>query len=227
MRCSIVHKVITLCCTIFVICNQTDAQTLQNWGIKVGLNNAVPSAINYGGPNQLQSRLGIDVGVFGEWFNHSWLSLNSEINFIQKKSQFDIPVTTEMFPDGTGEIYSEKVSLNNLSFLVAGKARSTISNYEFYGLIGPRITLLLSKSAAVDGNEPIRTYTLNGLQSNLQYYKAAQFGITMGAGIKTKELLPLSIGAEVRYSPDFTKTMESPFNSIRTQTWEFLIVLTF
>jgi hypothetical protein len=170
-------------------------------------------------------RSGVNVGVFAEWLNNAIISLNTELTFIQKGHQLDIPVTTEQLPDGTGEFYTESIRLNYISVGILPKLRLSFDATEFYVLAGPRVDFALSHSADVDGREPFRSILEAGWNSNLNHYKDAQLGGDFALGIATSNLLPIGLGLEVRYSPDFTPSSQLPNFSMTNHSWEFLLVL--
>lgn len=203
------------------------SQTLTTWGLKLGVTNASQTQVGFGRTYTYGSQLALNAGVFAEWLEHPWFSVNSEIYFSQKGRKNDIPVTSEQFPDGTGEFFRESISLYYLSFAVLPKARIVFDILELYALAGPRGDFLLSRSAQVQGAEPARSNLLIGLNSYLKQYKGIQLGGDFAVGIQTHSLLPFGVGAEIRYSPDFSPVLDIRYFTITNQSWEFLLVLTF
>jgi len=226
MNYSNLHIVIALTCAILLSCRATTAQVIDHWGLKAGVSLAKQTEVDYGNDNQLKSRAGADLGLFFEWSENSWFSINSEVEFVQKGRELDIPFTTEQFPNGTGQFSKESIRLNYISLVALAKAYIDLSAFEAYGSVGPRVDLLLSNSADVQAPEAYQANILNRLQYELKYYKSAQLGSTLAVGFQTHSLLPFSSGVEVRYSPDFTHALEYP-DVYTNQSWEFLLVFTF
>jgi hypothetical protein len=130
--------------------------------------------------------------------------------------------------DEVTEMTTRVVTINNLSFLVLGKVHFNAAGLRIYGLVGPRFDAAISKSISLQASDSTQSLFNPYLQSALKPYKDSQFGITMGAGVQSDNILPCGIGAEIRFSPDFTHTMDIPIlHSTKSQSWEFLMVLTF
>lgn len=205
-----------------------NAQVLRQWGLKSGVSIAQPLT-DQGYQNQLKSVSSISVNGYAEWFDHPYITMVSELGYLRKGYKWPIPITTEEYPDGTGQFITSTVKLNTLSFKLMGKARLNAENWEFYALAGPRIDYTLSRSIRVEGwEQPI-------LVVHTQWYErmwerggnSFQTGLTLGIGAQSASILPLGIGVEVRYNPDFNREVDESWYSIKNRTWEFLTVLTF
>ncbi len=212
---------------IFSTPSTTAAQTIRCWGVKLGITDANQTISGNDFTLEYSSRIGLSAGIFAEWLNHPWISVNSEICFSQKGHRLDIPITTAEFPDGTGEFTGESIGLNYISIALLPKARIAVGPIELYALAGPRVDFAIGHTVTIEGREPIRSYLEAGWNSNLSHSRDAQIGGDFGVGCTSNALLPMILGAEVRYSPDFTPSSQFPNSSTTNHSWEFLLVVGF
>ncbi len=84
----------------------------------------------------------------------------------------------------------------------------------------------LSNSVAVEGREPLRTYSAQGYQSLIDKFKSPQLGGTVGFGAQFDSLLPLPTGIEFRYSPNFQSAYDQYVWNIKNTSFEFLLTIT-
>jgi hypothetical protein len=203
------------------------AQALVGWGVKVGLTRANQTLKDYEFTTTFQSRVGLSIGGFAEWVSHPILSVSTEVCYNQKGHRLDMPITTTEFPDGTGEFIRESVRFDYLSLAILPKVRLPVGPVHLYVLFGPRVDIALNHSVNVEGREPIRTYFSTGWESQLKHYKDVQVGGDLAVGCVGDVGLPMNVGAEVRYSPDFTSSSELSYWSTRNSAWEFCLLLAF
>ncbi len=202
------------------------AQSFVGWGFKLGLTTANQSQVLGNVTLDLDSRSGLDLGAFAEWIESPWFSVNSEISFVQKGWEEEIPVTTTEFPNGTGQVLTQSVRLNYLSLAVLPKIRLPVGPLQLYALIGPRIDVAIGHSVELGGySEPARSYLQRQWDWELDHYRDALVGGDFAVGFSTHALLPLGLGAEVRYSPDFTAAHAGENFSAKNSSWEFLVVI--
>jgi hypothetical protein len=155
----------------------------------------------------------------------SIFSILSELQYVQKGMIEDIPITTEQYPDGTGEFIKHNIRLDYLSFAVLPKARIETETIHLYAYAGARFDFSLSNSVDVEGREPIRTQSAQGYQSFINRFSNPQFGATFGVGVQFKSLLPFSTGFEFRYSPNFQSAYSDNYWNIKNTSFEFLLTL--
>lgn len=175
--------------------------------------------------HQIRSRLGINAGGFLEWFDTPLFSLLSEIAYVQKGMKEDIPITTEQYPDGTGEFINYDCGTNYLSFSLLPKVRYEVKELELHAVAGLRIDYSLSNFVRVDGREPISTYSKQHYQLLFDRFKKTQFGGTFGCGMQLKSLLPFSTGVEIRYSPNWQNSYSNAYMKIKNNSFEFLLTI--
>ncbi len=216
-------KVIFLIVFLFSI---ADSQPIRQYGIKAGFSLATMKWVTAGiTDNQIRNRLGFDVGGFIEWFEDPLFSFISELDYVQKGMREDIPVTTEQYPDGTGEFFKYDCRIDLLSFSLLPKARIEMGGVELYAIAGVRLDYSLSNSVSVEGEEPFSKYTEQAFQSFFDHFKRTQFGGTFGAGVQLKSILPFPAGIEIRYSPNWQNTYSDRYWNIRSRSFEFLLTV--
>jgi len=201
------------------------SQELVGWGIRAGVTSANQTQKNGDLTVSMQYRTGLSLGTHVEWIDHPFLSVHTELSYNQKGHRLDIPITTAEFPDGTGEFTKESVRFDYLCVSILAKVKFAIGSAQPYVLFGPRVDISLANSVNIEGREPIRTYYLAGWTSHLRHYKDAQIGGDVALGCIGDVGLPMRVGAEVRYSPDFTPSAEFPNASTRNETWELSLLI--
>jgi hypothetical protein len=201
------------------------AQPFRSFGAKAGISSARWLEQVYGFEvEQNERRVGLDAGLFIEWLTLPVLSVSTEVHYIQKGNSMEIPLTTEQFPNGTGEVISQNVRHHCLSFSVLPKARLETADLEIYILGGPRIDMTLSDAVDVQGPEPVRGYYAQGIERVVALFRSPRFGLTAGAGIQTKGILPVTVGLEFRFSPDLQDAYTNGI-TVRNTSMEFLLTI--
>ena len=167
-------------CFIFALImfvSTSQAQIIRGYGLKVGttISNQDWEYSNSSGLSGLSfdsnSRVGINFGIFTEFLNVPFISIVTEVNYLQKGMKKDIPVTTNSQPDGTGEFitWDTKVSYINISAL--GKLRINTGLFTPYILLGPKIDFEINKSNSIG--------SLNVVEEN---FNKNRFGLKVGIG---------------------------------------------
>jgi hypothetical protein len=197
----------------------TDAQLIKSYGLKVGMastNQDWNFSSSTGVIVNASARQSVDAGIFIEWLNLPIISIITEADYVQKGADCttNIIVTTPDNPDGTGEnlIFSTKVAY--LSVPVLAKIKLAGALVSPYILAGPRFDFYLTNNSDGMGK------TLNGSQK-------MDFGGTFGLGIEISSLLPIQLGAEIRYSPTFQDSYSISYLTVRNRSLEFLLVASF
>jgi len=211
---------------LFAVFSVGASQSIKRCGAKVGATSSTWDWQTGGSTNQgVDARLGIDVGAYVEWFNVPAFSLISELHFVQKGMKEDIPITTQQYPNGTGEFVKHSIRLDYLSFGILPKVRFETGVAEVYGIAGLRVDISLSNNVAVEGREPLRTQSAQSFQYLVDRFKNPEVGGTVGIGVQSDSLLPLPVGIEVRYSPNFQNGYSTSIWTIRNTSFEFLLIV--
>jgi len=205
--------ILVISCVLFA-CSTASGELWRSYGVKGGACSATQiwdrgSQIDQG----TGYRWGVDVGIFAELADIPPFSLSTEIHYVQKGMKYDIPVTTEQFPNGTGEFITVDPSLNYLSVPLLAKLRVDLSRSEVYLLVGPRFDFLLSSDG--DGQ----------FDSQIKRFNSFDFGGTIGVGFQTRTILGLATGVEFRFSPSFQSGYEDDFVTITNRSFEFLLTI--
>jgi hypothetical protein len=208
---------------LLLIPTSAGAQTPVRWGVKLGVTSASQTRSNDGFTYIYPSRVGLSAGIFAEWLDHPWLGVSFELSYNQKGHTLDIPFTTDQFPNGTGEFTRESIGFNYFSVAVLPKARLSLGPVELYVLAGPRMDVAISHLVAVEGKEPVRTIWAAGWESSLKNSGDVQVGGDFAVGCITATLTSVYLGAEVRYSPDFTPCAQLQGYTTTNRSWEFLL----
>ncbi|MDP2209280.1 MAG: outer membrane beta-barrel protein [Bacteroidota bacterium] len=203
------------------------SQPIKRYGAKIGVSSATWVWKTDGSTVcGIDNRLGLDLGASVEWFNTPTFSVLTELHFVQKGMKHNIPITTIQYPEGTGEFIKHNIRLDYLSFAVLPKLRLETEIFEFYVIAGVRLDMSLSNSVAVEGREPLRTYSAQGYQSLIDKFKSPQLGGTVGFGAQFDSLLLLPAGIEFRYSPNFQSAYDQYVWNIKNTSFEFLLTIT-
>lgn len=208
------RNVIRIVFTLFLFVANINSQTLTNYGLKMGTVASNPiwkvGSQSYDG---VETRMGIDVGLFLNWSLTNNLSLLTEMHYIQKGLRF---YQTVINSSGNGvETYVESINpnLNYLSFPILIKYDLLNSEVVPYFIGGLRVDFMLSKSEV---NNP------RWLYSNVNNM---DFGGSIGLGFQTKSLLGIGTGLEIKYSPSFIKVDSSPMADITNRSFEINIIV--
>jgi len=215
-------------CKPLVVFGQTmdDSQLLKSYGIKIGIASARQSW-DYNPTSSVYansvSRNGLDIGIYGEWFNIPFLSFVSECHYIQKGGGvskyedmwYTYPTWKVTFFNG----YFPRV--NYISVPLLAKMRINWRTFNPYILIGPRFDYSLSSNNMLAYNN----------------IKKLDVGATMGIGVGLFSKSSIHFGAEFRYSPSFNDIYSLPSLmvadgtvsslKIRNQSLEFLLVISY
>jgi opacity protein-like surface antigen len=187
---------------IFISSFYLNAQTIKNYGVKFGIAASNPMwEVGSRSMSGVQTKYGIDFGIFADWALSNKLFITSELHFVQKGLKAE-------FGNADSISNSDYPSISYLSIPIALKY--TLNDYEVepYILIGPRIDFAISKKET-----NWSTYVYKNT-------KDVDFGMNIGVGVQTKALLGIGTGLEVRYCPSFTKVDSSIQGDIKNRTYE-------
>jgi hypothetical protein len=195
---------IKLVFVIFFFAVSINSQTITNYGLKLGAVESNP-IWKFGTQsfNNVETRLGMDVGIFIDFSLTSKVSLLTEFHYMQKGSRFYL---AEPNPDnplpGNGYdalLYEMNLNTNYLSIPILIKYNLLNSEAVPYLLGGFRIDFLVSK------NKDFESYFTRVNLNNVD------FGGTIGIGFQTKSIIGIGTGIEIKYSPNFTKVVSSDY----------------
>ena len=201
-------------------------QIPNGFGVKSGFTSAWQTEIIGGSKvNGIDNKSGFIFGFYAAWFKSSWYSFTTELNYSQKGMQTEIPFTTALQPDGTGEFIRSNLRLSYLSLSILPNIYIEIQNIKLYAFTGPRFDVEISKGNNVSGPEPSRTFFSEEVEKQLKNYKSFQFGLTIGVGIQVSKLLPFSFGVEARYNPDISKVYEVNNLYLKNNSMDLLLTI--
>jgi opacity protein-like surface antigen len=199
---------------LFMSFSMGHSQLIRGYGIKAGVAFANQDwRYDASGSLNTDRRKGVDVGAFVEWLDIPFLSVVTEAHYIQKGFSENIAVTSEEYPDGTGQVVTHTPELDYLSIPVLAKMRYDFLNISLYGFAGPRYDILVSTKSDVFG-------------AVLDNIKSSELGATLGLGIDCSLPALFKIGAEIRYSPDIQNIYSKNILTVKNRSWEMLVVVT-
>jgi opacity protein-like surface antigen len=210
-------KKVCLIFAIIIFVSNSQAQIIRGYGLKVGttISNQNWKYSNFSGISGLSfdsdNRTGLNIGVFTEFLNIPFISIVTEVNYLEKGMKKDIPVTSASQPDGTGEFitWDTKVSYINISAL--GKLRINTGLFTPYVLLGPKIDFEINKSNSLG--------SLNVVEEN---FNKNRFGLKVGIGTEVN-LLTFSFLAEFVYDADFNELYKNQNLKINSNSFDLRI----
>lgn len=182
---------------LLLLALRPEAQIIESIGIKSGMSF---SNLDYKyASSQLNTMYDIKTGIYlvatAEAFTGKYLSVSTDLGFVQKGAQQEIELTTPDFPEGTGEFTLWKTTLGYLTFSPSLKATFSIRDACIYALAGPRIDYRIVYSTSPLDSDP-----------DEEMHKLI-FGLSWGAGF---EYRPGRFGflIELLGHPDFTPLLD-------------------
>jgi hypothetical protein len=211
---------------LFACASNGSSQIIRHYGGVIGVTNSTWEW-KVGGTrlDQIESRLGANVGVFVEWLEVPTFSLLSEVRFVQKGVKDRIPITSQQFPEGTGEFMKGNIRTDYLSFGLFPKVRLETGIVEIYAMAGIRVDMASSNKLHVEGPVANRANVEQFYNSVLDKFRKTELGGLVGLGARFGGLIPIPLGLEFRYSPSFQESFSEPFSTIRSTSFEFIVTL--
>jgi hypothetical protein len=174
----------------------SNGQVIESIGFKGGISisNQTYEFKRLGFTETYDYKVGVYSVFTAELFKGRFLSLLTDLGFVQKGMQQKIEVTTSEFPEGTGEYKIWKTTLGYISFSPSLKGFYNFKSLSTYALIGPRIDYRVICDSHVysqvfsDSNELI-------------------FGLTYGVGAEYK-IKKFGIIFEFLGHPDFNAILD-------------------
>ena len=195
-----------------LIINVIQAQTINSYGLKVGVVGA-KQEWNYTNFSTMlfdETKLGMILGGYIEWFDIKTLSIITELNYIQKGAT---QKTVSMDASGNflGEVKSS-LNLDYLSIPILLKLRTELSKTTFFGIFGTSIDLLVNKSQEYLGS------------SILNEINTKEFSFTYGIGFM-RNFNKYDIGLEFRNSRALDSAYSTDLLKIDNSTIDISLIL--
>ena len=203
-------KKIFIMLIILTSVSSLNAQFIRYIGIKGGVTSSTQTWQGTMADDMPQSKTGLNIGMFAEFLNLSFLSFVAEANYVEKGYKFDIYATSVSNPDG-GQLESHKYGYNYLNFSLLGKLKLDYPVVSPYLIAGPKIDILLNNS--IDGN--IIIFPDDKLNS-------VRFGFKAGVGAETK-LFGLIFLAEFIYDFEIGSLYNYDTATFNTHSLDFRI----
>ncbi len=160
------------------------------------------------------NKLGLNMGVFAEFFNIPFFRLVTELNYVQKGIQKEIEQSFIENPDGNGKFILWKLGINYLNVSILAKPCLDLEIIKPYLLIGPRIDFELGKS--------IEYYE----SSFYNDFEKSRLGLKLGMGTEFK-LVGIKLLAEFIYDMDFAELYKNENVKVTSSAFHFRIGIYF
>ena len=187
-------------CFMILVNSHSSGQIINGYGVKLGVTSAYQNwdyKVTYMNGFDSDKRLGINAGMFLEFLNSPFFSINAEIDYNQKGMKKEVAMTSISFPEGTGEYKTDNNRIDYLTFALLGKLSHKTSLFKPYIFAGPRMDLQINKSVS------------KGWEDVFDKMKKNVYGISFGIGTEMTEILPITLLAEIEYNYDFTDVYET------------------
>ena len=214
-------KIIFLIFAVLFISSTTQAQIFRGYGLKVGttISNqeweySKESGLSHASFNS-DNRLGINIGLFADILDIPFVSIVTEVNYIQKGMKKEIPITTSSQPDGTGEFITWDTRLDYINLSALVKVRLNYGIFTPYLLFGPKIDFEINKKNSLDPN--------NILEEN---YNKNRFGLKVGLGTEIN-LISFNLLAEFLYDIDLNELYKNDILKINSNSFGLRVGLMF
>jgi hypothetical protein len=187
-------KLFTLILVISILyCN---GQVIESIGVKGGISisNQTYDYRSLGFTYKYDYKVGLYSALTAELFKGKYLSLSTDIGFVQKGMQQEVEEITAEFPEGTGEYIIWETTIGYISLSPMLKGFYDFNRFTTYALIGPRIDYRIK-------------YESNFSSHIINETNKLIWGITYGAGAEYK-IKKFGIILEFLGHPDFTAIMD-------------------
>lgn len=208
-------KIIYLVLLLIFFVTNSQAQIIRGYGFKAGATLASEDwdykQFNF----KPDSRWGLNLVVFGEFFNIPYFSLVAELNYDQKGMKEDIPVTTTANPDGTGEYITWDTRVDYLNLSMLGKLRLNFSLINPYILIGPKIDFEINQENSLGSADIVE-----------DNFETILYGAKLGGGVEI-QISSFSILAEVIYDYNFNDLYKNEYLTVTVSSVDFRLGIMF
>jgi hypothetical protein len=192
---------------ILVLCTASQAQFIRGYGLKVG-GTVANQVWDYTGQSIIEpdGKVGFNLGGFIEFLDLPAISVVGEVNYVQKRAEEDVAVTTIENPDGVGtQTYNFGDDYLNISALA--KLRFSMVVIAPYIVAGPKIDFSLNRQIDTDFEDD---------------FKNARFGFKIGVGTEV-DLKVIHLLAEFIYDYDANSLYKGNDLEIKTNSFDFRI----
>jgi hypothetical protein len=188
-----------------------------NWGIKIGssISNQTFHYSQTDYSTQHDYRLGVNIGIFAEFYHYKHLNSIVEISYCQKGTE-DKDITATRIANneqGYEDIGYLDLRFDYISFAPKFKLYYHIINLSPYLSIGPGISYL------INGNEQV-DYAIDNFKKFIIGYFAV-------IGTEVDFNLPFKIVFEITYSQDITDATKQDVVSVKNHSYIFILGLKF
>jgi len=208
-------KCLPVLCIAILAPSISKARVVKSFGLKAGAVVAEQSWDYFAGPLSgfdpgYSNRWGFDIGSYVEWFNVPYLSLLTEVHYVQKGMSYKVVEVTYNQPTGTGRYITFRPRVDYVSVPVLVKIQLRVSRFEPYFLLGPRFDFLVNRNDEATG---------------LVYddFNESDIGGTFGVGFELLRLLPVGLLTEFRFSPSFNRSFRGEFLEVKNKSFELLL----
>lgn len=191
-----------------------------NYGVKAGITSSTQTweyVYKFASNGNTEARQGINLGIFAEYSDDKYVGVIAEVNYRQKGAKINLDYTGR---DTSGTILVPKnldYKLAYLNITLLGKVR-----YAALPIVTPY--LLAGVKTDYQISNKLDDVDLGFLATDAT---KQVWGVVIGGGLEFKNLLPVSILAEVRYEFDFNKLYVSDSFQIKTSLLEFKLGIKF
>lgn len=203
---------------IFSFISTSQAQIVRGYGFKLGTTIANQdwkyiSSLNI--TLNPDNRMGLNVGVFVELLNNPFLSIVTEVNYIQKGMKKDVEKTTVSNPDGTSEFITWDTRVDYINLSAFGKFRLNLGIVSPYVIAGPKIDFEINK-----------VFSLNEANVVEKNFNKNRIGFRVGIGTEIN-LISLNLLAEILYDADFNELYENENLKVNSNSIDLRVGLMF
>lgn len=172
------------------------AQVVESIGIKGGISFA-RQTWEYNSPdftNKMDYKTGLYSVLTANFFKTRYLCLTTDLGYIQKGFQVEVPMTSAEFPELISSYKTFKSTINYLTFSPKLSANYNFDRLIAYVFIGPRIDIQTN-------------YKTDYPTNNFSEFNKTVWGLTYGGGVEYR-IRSIGILLEFAGHPDFTTIMK-------------------
>jgi hypothetical protein len=192
------------------------AQLITSWGFKAGLTSA-GQKLEYTltSPPATKRRVGVTAAAFVEWLNHPSVSLITQIEYTQRGMGQEFLVTGPSGPQaiGTRTLFG---ALHYVSIPLLVKAKIPFPVLAPYLLAGPRLDFLISTSSDEGAFDIL-----------FGKMKKRTYGASVGLGVLTDAILPVTLLFEARYNFDLQDSYATDLLTVRNNAFDLWLGVAF
>jgi hypothetical protein len=204
-------KIICMLCAILFTTPAVHAQIIRGYGLKLGAVSASQTwDFDFNVNLPVEARWGYDAGIFVEVLDMPYFSVLAEVHYIQKGFSVTLPITTPVFPEGTGQYATLRPRADYLSIPLLAKVRFETGLIDPCLYAGPRFDILIGSKA-------------EGANAVFDELKGTGTGAVVGAGVEIPTAFVPSLLAEIRYSTSFDDAFVNNHLTVKNHSFEILV----